>query len=565
MKLITQTDIKNQINQANTLQSSKQILQLLLVFAVISLVIFCLYSASSLASSPADVASDASSKTSNLEDASLDRQSSLPPHSGIVSFLQLILKKLVNIGEAILFFDINPYNYFSDNSESEVGAKPVNKIPALIVWLIMGGLYFTAKLRLANLRFFGHALAIVRGKYDDKHDEGEVSHFQALCAAVSATVGLGNIGSVAIAVATGGPGAVFWMMLAGFLGMSTKMAEVTLGQKYRTIDKNGKVTGGAFLYLSEGLKEINMPKLGRVLAVIFAIFCIGGALGGGNMFQANQAVAILTSTFTSLLPFDMVIALIIAVSVAIVLIGGIKRIAIVASRIVPFMAILYIASAILILVFNINSVPSAVMLIITDAFSGKAVAGGLLGALIVGFQRAAFSNEAGLGSSPIAHAAAKTKEPAREGIVAMLEPFIDTIVICFLTGLVITVTGVYTNEDLKGVELTSKAFATVSSFFPLFLAFAVVLFAFSTMITWSYYGERAWVYLFGPDRKLVAVYHVLFSFFTFLGGVTALNLVIGFSDLLLLAMSIPNLLGLYLLSSKISAEIRKYKEKYINN
>jgi AGCS family alanine or glycine:cation symporter len=352
------------------------------------------------------------------------------------------------------------------------------------------------------------------------------------------------------------------MAIAGLLGMSTKFAEVTLGQKYRIIDKKtDKVSGGAFLYLSQGLKEQKLPKLGKLLAGLFAIFCIGGSIGGGNMFQSNQTVKILQGTFPSLGEIDYVIALVLAVSVGIVLIGGIKRIAKVAEKIVPLMAFIYLTAAVVVLIVNSDKLGSAIAFMFQDAFSGVAMGGGIIGALIAGVKRATFSNEAGLGSAPIAHAAARTKEPVREGCVALLEPFIDTVVICFITGLVITVSGVYEDKSIEGgVLLTSAAFATVADWFPMILSVAIILFAYSTMITWSYYGERAWEYLF--SKKSIGVYHIIFCTATFLGGIIDnVGLIIDFSDLLLLSMAIPNLIGLYIMAPKIKKMLKDYQKK----
>ncbi|MCP5362038.1 MAG: alanine:cation symporter family protein [Hyphomicrobiales bacterium] len=437
---------------------------------------------------------------------------------------------------------------------------PIMGFPFLVLWLLIGGVFFTLWLGFINIRLFRHAVAVVQGKFSSETDPGQISHFQALAAAVSATVGLGNIAGVAVAVGMGGPGAVIWMVIGGFFGMSTKFAEVTLGQKYRKIDENGKVSGGAFHYLREGLSEIGFPRLGKVLGVVFAIFCIGGSLGGGNMFQANQAVASLKGTFPALTDIDRLIAFAIAVSVGIVLLGGIRRIANVAQTIVPLMAVLYLGGGVIILAVNASMIPEAVSFMFRDAFTGEAVGGGLVGALVAGIRRAAFSNEAGLGSAPIAHAAARTAEPVREGCVALLEPFIDTVVICFMTGLIITVTGAYKDPELEGgVMMTSAAFATVSDWFPIVLSIAIVLFAYSTMITWSYYGERAWAYLF--SRRTVGIYHIIFITATFFGGIINFGIVLDFSDLLILGMAIPNLVGLYMLSGMIQHELKAYMEK----
>lgn len=464
--------------------------------------------------------------------------------SGLLSFAKSGLEVIVGAMSAVLFYKIAEF-------------------PLLVLWLVAGGLFFTFKLGFVNIRLFRHAIDVVRGKYSSPSDPGEVTHLQALVAAVSATVGLGNIAGVAIAVSLGGPGAVIWMVIAGFFGMSAKFAEVTMGQKYRHIDKNGKVSGGAFRYLKDGLAEMNMPKLGRALAVIFAIFCIGGSIGGGNMFQANQTVAIMTSSFGVFNDLDWAIALVMSVSVGFVLIGGIKRIAVVAEAVVPLMAFIYLSASIVVLIVNADKVPAAIVFMFKDAFSGVAVGGGVIGAIINGFKRAAFSNEAGLGSAPIAHSAAKTNEPVREGCVALLEPFLDTIVICFMTGIVITVTGVYADSpdgSIPGILLTKNAFATVIDWFPMVLSVAVALFAYSTMITWSYYGERSCEYLFG--KKSVRIYHVVFCVAVFLGGViNDITLIVDFSDLLLLSMAIPNLIGLYLLSGNVKLELDKYTKK----
>lgn len=430
--------------------------------------------------------------------------------------------------------------------------------PFVVLWLIIAGVFFTLRMSFVNVRLFGHALQVVRGKYSHKDEPGEVTHFQALAAAVSATVGLGNIAGVAVAVMAGGPGAVVWMMLAGLLGMSTKFTEVTLGLKYRKFDKRGRVSGGAFHYLEQGLKEKNLPKLGKILAVIFAFCCLGGSMGGGNMFQANQTVQMMTSTFPIFSDLDNGVALVMAVAVGTVLIGGIRRIARVAEAIVPFMAVVYMAAVFFVLGSNIEHLDAAIGTMFSQAFSFEAAGGGVLGAIIQGFRRAAFSNEAGMGSAPIAHAAARTTEPVREGVVALLEPFIDTVCICFLTGLAITVSGVYVTapEGTDGALLTSMAFATVIDWFPVVLSVCIALFAYSTMITWSYYGENAWKYLFGD--RYVSIYHIIFCTGTFFGGVINFGIVLDFSDLLILAMSLPNIVGLYFLCGIVRKELDSY-------
>lgn len=463
----------------------------------------------------------------------------------IVAVADKVFSKVVAGMSSVLFFEIFGF-------------------PLLVLWLVAGGVYFTVRLGFINIRMFKHAISIVTGKYDDPNDPGEITHLKALSAAVSGTVGLGNIAGVAVAVSVGGPGAVIWMVIAGFFGMSTKFAEVTMGHKYRKIDANGKVTGGAFYYLSEGLAKHNLPRFGKVLSVIFAIACVGGAFGGGNMFQANQTVTILTNTFSSLHQLDWVIALVMAISVGVVLIGGITRIATVAEAIVPLMAVLYMGACLVVIITNISHVHHAFFEMLRSAFDFNALGGGIAGAIIAGFRRAAFSNEAGLGSAPIAHAVAKTREPVREGCVALLEPFIDTVVICFMSGIVMVVTGVYEDKALDGVLMTSAAFATVSDWFPEVLSVSIGLFAFSTMITWSYYGERAWYYLFNK-RVPISLYHVLFCTMTFFGGVINFGVVVDFSDLLILSMAIPNLVGLYIMSGEIRGELNQYVRKLKNN
>lgn len=479
----------------------------------------------------------------------------------IVSAFKTAFGAVIDVMDTVLFYELFPetigYPELNENCE-----KVQRGFPFVVFWLILGGVFFTLRLAFINLRMFGHGLAVVTNKYLRKDDIGQVTPFQSLAAAVSGTVGLGNIAGVAVAITMGGPGAILWMMVAGFLGMSTKFAEVTLGHKYRRIDDKGNVSGGAFYYLRDGLKEIGMEKAGKYLAVLFAFLCLCGAFGGGNMFQANQMVAALTNTF-DLSDLDWVIALVMAVAVGIVLIGGVSRIASVAEKIVPLMALIYLSAGMVVLVVNAEKIPEALGIIFDSAFSFESAAGGIFGAMIMGFRRAAFSNEAGVGSAPIVMAATKCNEPVQVGSVAILEPFIDTMVICFMTGLVITVTGVYLEGSADGVVLTSQSFATVISWFPIVLSIAVSLFAFSTMLTWSYYGERAWNYLFKGHK--IRLYHVLFCMAVFFGGAMqdaaneGFTLIVNFSDLALLAMSIPNLIGMYLLSNVLLKEVKDYR------
>ncbi len=438
------------------------------------------------------------------------------------------------------------------------------ELPFALAWLIAGALFFTVRLKFINIRGFKHAFQIIRGRFDNQKDPGEVTHFQALTTALSATVGLGNIAGVAIAVSLGGPGATFWMILAGFLGMTSKMAECTLAVMYRSIDENGAVMGGPMEYLSKGFSEKGFPKLGKCLAVLFSVMCVGGSLGIGNAFQVNQSLNAVAGSIPILQQYPWIYGLAMTVLVAAVIIGGLKRIARVTNKLVPFMCGIYVLAALIVLSIHYSEIPYAIALIFRGAFTPEAGYGGAIGVLIIGFQRAAFSNEAGIGSAAIAHSAAKTKIPIREGYVAMLEPFIDTVTVCTMTALVIIITGAYNSPDTahlvatnQGSALTAAAFGSVISWFPYILTLSVVLFAFSTMISWSYYGERCWSYLLG--KKYSLYYKFLFLAAVFLGSITQASSIIEFSDLMVLAMAFPNLLGLYLLRNKIYEAIADYK------
>ncbi|MEM9984995.1 MAG: alanine/glycine:cation symporter family protein, partial [Bacteroidota bacterium] len=398
----------------------------------------------------------------------------------------------------------NPDSPYTFGAEKKYAFRvtEVMFLPIVIVVLILGALIFTVYFGFVNIRRFGLAINVVRGVYSDPNEEGEVSHFQALTAALSGTVGLGNIAGVAIAISVGGAGATFWMILAGLLGMSSKFVECTLGVKYRTIDRKGEVSGGPMYYLSQGLANRGLKRLGQVFAAFFAVMCIGGSFGGGNMFQVNQAFKQFSSLSfienTWIAANGWAFGVIMAGLVAIVIIGGIRSIASVTDKIVPFMTVMYVLAALVIIGMYISEVPQTFVDIFEGAFAPKAIAGGFIGVLIQGFRRGAFSNEAGVGSASIAHSAVKTNNPASEGIVALLEPFIDTVVVCTMTALVIIITGNHLDPSASdGVTLTSQAFSSEIPFFKYLLALAVILFAFSTMITWSYYGLKAWTYLFG--------------------------------------------------------------------
>ncbi|MGZ2257999.1 alanine/glycine:cation symporter family protein [Roseobacter sp. A03A-229] len=454
---------------------------------------------------------------------------------------------------------------------------PGTSFPWIVLWLVVAASIFTVYFSFVQLRFFTHSISLVKGDYSDPDDAGEVSHFQALATALSGTVGLGNIAGVAVAVGIGGPGATFWMILAGLLGMASKFTECTLGVKYRNEYPDGTVSGGPMYYMSKGFKERGLPG-GGLLAILFSVFCILGALGGGNMFQANQAHAQITQ-ITGEYP-GWITGLIFAAVVFAVIVGGIKSIARVTEKVVPFMGIMYVGAALVILIVNYDMIGWAFGQIFAGAFTGLGVAGGFVGALIQGFKRAAFSNEAGVGSAAIAHSAVRTKEPITEGFVSLLEPLIDTVVICTMTALVIIIsqqliideaTGNYmlneagsaiaTVDGNSGVALTSAAFASGISWFPYILALAVVLFAFSTMISWSYYGLKAWTYLFGEGKMSELIFKIIFCIFIVIGAAASLGPVIDFSDAAIFAMAVVNITALYFLMSIVREELRSYSAR----
>lgn len=447
------------------------------------------------------------------------------------------------------------YAYLAKNGEPQS-----TSIPLIVVWLILGALFFTIRMNFINVRGFKHAIHLVSGKYDDpNHDHGEVSHFQALTTALSATVGLGNIASVAIAISVGGAGATFWLIIAGLIGMSSKFVECTLGVKYRKINDKGEVSGGPMYYLSQGLAKKGMAGLGKVLAALFAILCIGGSLGGGNMFQANQAFAQFNEQFNIGDGTGWIFGIILAIAVGIVIIGGIKSIAKVTDKIVPFMVVIYVTFALIIIFMNITKLDDAFAQIFNGAFNPDAVKGGIIGVLVIGFQRAAFSNEAGVGSASIAHSAAKTEEPVSEGIVALLEPFIDTVIVCTMTSLVLIFTGYAEDpQGLTGAKMTSAAFTQEFSWFSWILTLAILLFAFSTMISWSYYGLKAWTYLFGESKAADYTYKSMFLIFIVIGSSIGLGSVLDFSDMMILGMAFPNILGLVILSGEVRQDLRSY-------
>ena len=449
---------------------------------------------------------------------------------------------------------------------------PGTSFPWIVLWLVVGASVFTLYFGFVQFRAVRHSISLVKGDYSDPKDAGEVSHFQALTTALSGTVGLGNIAGVAVAVGIGGAGATFWMILAGLLGMASKFTECTLGVKYRNEYKDGTVSGGPMYYISKGFAERGLPG-GKFLAALFAVFCILGAFGGGNMFQSNQAHAQISSVVGSYPGW--ITGIIFALIVFMVIVGGIKSIARVTEKVVPLMAFIYVGSALVILLMNADKIFWAFGQIFEGAFTGLGVAGGLVGALIQGFKRAAFSNEAGVGSAAIAHSAVKTNEPVTEGLVSLLEPFIDTVVICTMTALVIIITGqllvdantglyvieagrIMTADGSSGVALTSAAFGSAISWFPYLLVIAVILFAFSTMISWSYYGLKAWTYLFGEGKNAELAFKLLFCGFVVVGAAADLGPVIDFSDAAIFAMAVVNITGLYFLMPIVKREMNSY-------
>lgn len=441
------------------------------------------------------------------------------------------------------------------------GDPLTHNIPFIVIWLVVGAAFFTVRMGFINFKGIRHSIDLARGKYDDPDAPGKITHFQTMATAVSATVGLGNIAGVAVAISLGGAGATFWMILAGLLGMAAKFVECSMGVKYRTILPDGRIFGGPMSYLREGLANRNMKGLGKVLAAAFAVLCIGATMGAGNMFQSNQSYEILAGQFSFLEGHGFWFGIAFAVLVGAVILGGIESIGKVTGRIVPIMAGIYVIAAFVVIGANIENLGPAVSAIFNGAFNAPAIKGGFIGVMIVGFQRAAFSSEMGVGSAAIAHSAGKTRHPSSEGYVALLEPFIDTVVICTLTALVLIFSGMHEVQGIGGVQLTSDAFATVISWFPYLLSLVVLLFAFSTTISWSYYGMRAWTYLFGRSLKSELIYKVVFLCFVVLGASVGLGAVLDFADMMLLSMAFPNIIGLYIMSGEVRNDLKEYTRK----
>jgi len=477
--------------------------------------------------------------------------------------------------------DIYPMDKQWINEDGFIEAKPIERhFPLIVVWLVLGAIYFTFRMKFINIRGFRHGIELVQGKYDNPNDPGEVSHFQALATALSGTVGLGNIAGVAIAITVGGPGATFWMIVAGLLGMSLKFTEVTLGVKYREVDEDGNVSGGPMYYLRNALKlqnlgKMNLGGLGKVLAVIYATLLIGASLGGGNMFQSNQTFQQFEMIIPGLEGMGAYFGIGMAVLVGFVIIGGIKSIAKITEKIVPFMASFYVISALIIIGIHFTEIPTVFKMIFDGAFAPDALYGGFIGVLIVGFQRASFSNEAGVGSASIAHSAVKTDEPVSEGIVALLEPVVDTVIVCTMTALVIIFTGYHDPamaHGLGGAQLTSKAFGSVFSWFPWLLAGAIAMFAFSTMISWSYYGLKGFRFLFGdaidrtfgnPNAKRY-IFFGIYLLFVVIGAASSMGAVMDFADMMILSMAFPNIIGLLILAPEVWADLKSYMKRVKN-
>lgn len=458
--------------------------------------------------------------------------------------IQNIFGPIVDFLEEIVFFAV------------PVGGAD---LPLLVVWLICAGIFLTFWLRIRPFRDMRLSLSIIRGHYSRHSDPGQVTSFQALATELSGTVGLGNIAGVAVAITVGGPGATLWIILAGLLGMAVKMSEATLAQKFRTVHEDGTVSGGPMYYLRDGLKSIGRPKLGKVLGFTFAAGMMIAVMGAGNIFQSNQITAqLINTTGGADSPFaghGWIIGIVLALLTGVVILGGITSIARITSRLVPLMAILYVGCVLVILGANYAAIPESIGLIFSSAFTGEGVSGGIIGVAIIGIQRALFSNAAGVGTAGMAHAASKNKRPAEEGFVAAWEPFIDSVVICTMTALAIIVTGVYTESDADGVALTSEAFGSVTGAFTVLLTASIVLFGFSTILSFSYYGKKTAGYVFGQSKKAERIYDAVYLVMIVVGASVSLDTVVRFSDAMFFLVTVPNLLGIYFLAKVLRREI----------
>ncbi|MDA0321533.1 MAG: alanine/glycine:cation symporter family protein [Verrucomicrobia bacterium] len=528
-----------------------------------------------LARPPAEESdSEQPAATTGLEDADQAHAEEVAPARSALSYVNQAIFTVLFFDVSFGSIEIHEVDEYGNPllDKDGVAGKKVVEIPFLVLFLLIGAIFFTFWYGWINIRGFRHAIDIVAGKYDKPQDEGEISHFRALTSALSATVGLGNIAGVAIAIQLGGPGAVFWMLLAAVFGMSAKFSSCVLSQLYRQQNADGTISGGPMYYLDLGLKDMGAKwaGLGKVLAVMFALMVMGGAIGGGNMFQANQTVEAFTTAFgieSDRAPWAIGITL--AVFVGAVILGGIKRIGLATSRIVPAMCGLYVLTSLFIILANWRQFDDCIALIFKMAFGQNAFFGGMAGVMVMGIKRAAFSNEAGLGSAAIAHAAAKTDEPVREGLVAMLGPFIDTIVVCLMTALVVIITGAWNDASIPreaGVALTTAAFGSVIPWFPYVLTGCIGLFAYSTMISWCYYGERGWIYLLdhfgGIGLKTVIVFRLVFLAAIVVGAVNKLSDVLDFSDAMILSMAFPNIVGSAILAPRVLRKVKDYWARY---
>ena len=493
-----------------------------------------------------------------------------------------ILRKINTQLFKLLFLDVS-FGAFTipevDRSGAPVrdlyGVQKIKSVafPLVVAVLAIGAVFFTFFYSFINIRAFKHSIRVIAGHFDKADDAGEITHFRALTSALSATVGLGNIAGVAVAIQVGGPGAVLWMIIMALFGMSSKFSCCTLSQLFRKVNPDGTISGGPMYYLDIGFKQLGglWAPFGKMLAVIFAVMVMGGSIGGGNMFQANQTAEAFRAAFGWSDASAWYIGIGLAITVGLVIIGGIKRIGYATSRIVPLMCITYVCASLFVILTNVDNIVPALHVIFSEAFTNNSFFGGVVGVLVTGVQRAAFSNEAGLGSAAIVHAAAKTDEPVREGIVAMIEPFIDTVVICLMTALVVVITGTYSIPELAeqggniGVTITSEAFRTVIPWFPYVLTICICLFAYSTMIAWCYYGERGWIYLLdhfdGRGQSTLIVFRILFICMIVVGAVNSASDVIDFTDAMILSMAIPNIIGMIILAPTVKPHVKNYMSR----
>lgn len=469
--------------------------------------------------------------------------------SAVNDAIQSVFEPFVNFLETAVFFSIPLF-----------GAD----VPILVIWLFAGSIFLTLFLRVRPIKDAMQTFRVIRGHLSRHKDPGEVTSFQALATELSGTVGLGNIAGVAVAISVGGPGATLWIIIAGVLGMAVKMAEATLAQMFRKVHADGTVSGGPMYYLRDGLASIGKPKLGKSMAFIYAFCLMIAVMGAGNLFQANQMAAHLSETIgggdSFLVGNEWMIGVAIAVVASLVIVGGIKSIARTTSRLVPIMTVLYGGSVIIILIVNFQNIPEAIKLILEGGLTGAGIQGGILGVAVIGIQRALFSNVAGVGTAGMAHAVTKNRRPVEEGLVAAWEPFLDSVIVCTMTALAIIVTGTYGGSTSSGINITTDAFATVHSAFPILLTICIILFAFSTILSYSYYGKKAAGYVFKQSRVAERIYDVVYLAMIIVGASVSLDVVVRFSDAMFFLVTVPNLLGIYLLGKKLKREIQGYRD-----